>query len=177
MHRSAAQQGDDIVARLLDPQRTLHQRPVVGGHADGAFKTEEVGQVQQEHVQNVAFDPFAAIQHVAQHADRRVDLVEHAHRLLQGVAGAHLVGDRTDAADAGGDVGHFLEVAAAQKGLEEPGRLVDLQLQFLHLTVAHGQVERPFAFHPRQRLHADRPLAAAIALVLLRAAHNGHSLA
>ena len=113
---------------------------MVGGHADGAFKTEEVGQVQQEHVQDVAFDPFAAIQQtLRRRADRRVHLVEHAHRLLQGVAGAHLVGDRTDAADAGGDVGHFLEVAAAQKGLEEPGRLVDLQLQFLHLTVAHGR--------------------------------------
>ena len=177
MHGPAAQQRHDVIAGLLDPQRTLHQRPMVGGHADGAFETEEVGQVQQEHVQDVAFDPLAAIQHVAQHADRRIHLVEHAHRLLQGVAGTHLVGDRADAADAGRDVGNFLEVAAAQKGLEEAGRLVDFQLQLFHLTVAHGQIQRPFPFHPGQRLHADRPLAAVIALVLLRAAHNGHSLA
>ena len=110
-------------------------RPVVGGHADGDFKAEEVGQVQQEHVQHVALDPLAAIQHVAQHADRRIDLVEHAHGLLQGVAGAHLIGDRTDAADAGRDVGHFLKVSAAEECLEKPRRLVNLQLQLFHLAV------------------------------------------
>ena len=68
-----------------------------------------------------------------------IDLLEHAQGLFQGVAGAHLVGHRTDAADAGGDVGDFLEVAAAQEGLEEPRRLVDLQ---------------PHRFHARRRASA-----------------------
>ena len=78
-------------------------------------------------MQHVALDPLAAVQQVAQRADGGVDLVEDAQGLFQGVAGAHLVGDRADAADAGGDVRHFAEVAAAQEGLEEPRRLVDLQ--------------------------------------------------
>ena len=31
------------------------------GHGDGAFETQEIGQVEHEHVQHVAFDPLTAV--------------------------------------------------------------------------------------------------------------------
>ena len=87
---------------------------------------------------------------------------------------AHLIGHRADAADAGGDVGHFLETPAAQKGLVKPGRLVDFKLQILHDAVAHGDIQRAFAFHAGQGFYADRSRAGFT--TFFRVAHNIHSL-
>ena len=50
--------------------------------------------------------------------------------------GAHLVSDRTDAANPGGDVGGFSVVAPAKKSFEEPGGLIDPELGVHHLPLA-----------------------------------------
>ncbi len=73
-------------------------------------------------MQHVAFNPLAAIEEVAQGANLRVDLLEHAEGPFEGVAGAHLVGDRADAADPCREVGDFLEVASARGRLRRTGR-------------------------------------------------------
>ena len=131
MDLPAAEQAHDLVAGLLQPQAALHLVGVVLGHADGVFVAEKVGRVQQINVQRVALDPFAAVDQPAQVADGAADF--DAAGVLHGMAGAHLIGDRTDAADAGGDVGRLMEFAAPQKRLEEARRLEDLQLDVRHL--------------------------------------------
>ena len=105
------------------PRRTAS--PMVARHRDGVRVAEEVGRVQQVDVQRVALDPLAAVEEAPQRAELSVD--DHAERVLDRVHGAHLVGDRTDAADPRGDVGRFAEGAAAQERLEEARRLEDRQ--------------------------------------------------
>ena len=99
-------------------------------------------------VQGVALDPFTAIQQPPQ----RADLGRHlkAERLLQRMAGAHLVGDRADAADAGGDVGNFTDLPAAQEALEEPRRLVDVELDVVDNLALQADVQAAFPFDARQ---------------------------
>ena len=65
-------------------------------------------------------------------------------------ARAHLVGDRADAADAGGDVRRLGVRAAAQERLEEAGRLVDIEPRFFDLVAAGPDVQGAFALHPGQ---------------------------
>ena len=77
-------------------------------------------------------------------------------RVLDRVDRAHLVGDRTDAADARGDVRGFLERAAAEEGLEEAGGLEYLQTNLLHPVAFDPDVERALAFDPRQVVDLDR---------------------
>ena len=40
---------------------------------------------------------------------------------------AHLIGDRTDAANSGGDIGHIFQCASRKQRLEQPRRFVDFQ--------------------------------------------------
>ena len=98
---------------------------VVGRHLDRVGVAQEVGGVEHIDVQGVALDPLAAVEQAAQGAELPVDL--DAVGVLHGVDGAHLVGDRADAADAGGDIGGLGEVPAAQERLEEARRLEDLE--------------------------------------------------
>ena len=65
-------------------------------------------------------------------------------------ARAHLVGDRADAADAGGDVRRLGVRAAAQERLEEAGRLVDIEPCLFHFVAAGPDVQGAFALHPGQ---------------------------
>ena len=124
-------------------------------HLHRAVVAEEIRRVQHVHVQHVAFDPLAAIQQPAQRADLRRD--GDAERVLHRVHRAHLVGDRADAADAGGDVRHFHAGTAAQEGLEEPRRFEDAQLGVAQLAVLDHQAQRALAFDPRQHIDLDRP--------------------
>jgi len=75
--------------------------------------------VQHDHVQHVALDPLAAVQEPAQLAQLPVGV--QAPGVLDGVARAHLVRDRADAADPGGDFRRLGVPAAAQERLEEAG--------------------------------------------------------
>jgi len=104
--------------------------------------------VQQVDVQGVAFDPFAAVEQPAQRMDFGSDL--DAKRLLERVAGAHLVGDRADAADAGGDVGDFTDLPPAEEAFKEARRLVDVELDVLDVVAVHADVEPAFPFDAGQ---------------------------
>jgi hypothetical protein len=145
---------EDRVAGLLQLQPLAHHIGVVLGHVDRALVAEEVRRVQHIDVQRVAFDPFAAIEqptqfaHLRRHADTE--------RILHRVHSAHLVGDRTDAADARGDVGRFHEGTAAQECLEEARRFEDAQLHVAHSAVLEGDLDAPLAFHTRQVVDVDR---------------------
>jgi hypothetical protein len=79
--------------------------------------------------------------------------------LLNGVAGAHLIGHRTDAADTRDDIGHLVEVAPFQHLFEQARRLEDAQLQINDCSIANRQVERPFTFDTGQQWHVDGHLA------------------
>ena len=68
---------------------------------------------------------------------------------------AHLVRDRTDAADARRDVGHLREVPAAQEGLEQPRRLEDLQLHILDPVALQLDLQAAFALHAGQEVDLD----------------------
>ena len=99
MDRATAQQGDDIVADLLDAQGPLDEIAMGLGHGDRTFKAQKIRQVQHEHMQDVALNPLAAIEQISQRVDDRIDLLIDAQRLFQSVAGSHLVRDGTNAAD------------------------------------------------------------------------------
>ena len=53
--------------------------------------------------------------------------------------------------------GRLGEGAAAQEGLEEAWRLVDLELDVLDLAVPDPHLHRALALDPGERLGADRP--------------------
>ncbi len=160
--RSTADQLDELVADLLQIEAALHDLAVSCGQLDGAVVPEEVGSVQQIDVQRVALDPFPAVQQPAQVGERAID--GDAARRLDRIARAHLVRDRADSADAGGDVGRFGVGPAAKEGLEEPWRLVDPKLDQLQPAVADHDVHRAFALHTgecgdRERAVAVGPLS------------------
>ncbi len=77
-------------------------------------------------MQAVAFDPFPAVEQAAQFPPGA------GHRKSQGrlnrMDGAHLVGHRADAADAGREVRGLGAPAPPQEGLEKAGRFEDLKL-------------------------------------------------
>ncbi len=99
-------------------------------------------------MQRVALDPLPAVQQPAQVGDRLGD--GDAAGGLDRRARAHLVGDRADAADAGGDVRRLGVRAAAQERLEETGRLVDIEPRLFDLVTAGPDVQGTLALHPGQ---------------------------
>ena len=99
----AAEHVEDVVADLLEPEAPLDDVAMVLRKLDGALVTEKVRRVEKIDVQRMAFDPLAAVQETAQRTHLRVD--RHAARILDRLAGAHLVRDRADSANARGDVG------------------------------------------------------------------------
>jgi hypothetical protein len=140
------------VAGLLHQQPALDDLAMVGGHREPALVAEEVGRVQEVHVQRVTLEPLAAVEQPPEVADRALvdgdpaGVLHCAHR-------AGLVGDGTDPAYSGGDVGRLGERAAAQEGLEEARRLVDPQLHVGDLIAVDAHVHGPLALHPGQ--HVD----------------------
>jgi hypothetical protein len=154
MDLAAAHDRHHLVARLFQRQPVRDELGVVAGHRRRALVAEEVGCVQEEDVQRMALDPLAAVEQPPQRADALVD--GDAERVLHRVAGAHLVRDRADAADAGGDVGRLQVGAPAQEGLEEPRRLVDSQLDLLHCAVADDDAHRPLSLDAREEVGRDR---------------------
>ena len=147
MDRATAEQGQQFVASLFEREPTLHGVGVVAGHRDAVGIAEKVGGVQHHDVQRVALDPLAAIEEPAQDAGRRVD--HDPQRVLDGVHAAHLVGDRTDPADPRDDVEHLAEPASAQQRLEKSRRLENAEADTFDLAVANSQIQRAFAFDPR----------------------------
>ena len=97
---------------------------MVTRHRDGIGIAEEIRRVQHVDVKCVALNPFSAVEQPSQQPHGRVD--SDTESTLDGVDRAHLIGDRTNSADAGHNVGEFGEVPAPEKGLEETGWFVDL---------------------------------------------------
>ena len=153
MGRASADHLEDRVAKLLELQRRLDDLGIVLGQLQRVLEPQEVGGVQHGRVQDVALDPFTAVNQPAQVADRPCDL--DAQRLFHGVAGAHLIGDRADAADAGRDVGGIAVDPALQEGLEETRRLEDAEADVLDLVVLDADMQRALAFDAGQRIDLD----------------------
>jgi hypothetical protein len=157
--RPPAEERDDGVARLLDPQALLDHVLVVFGHLDRTRVAEEIRRVQEEQMEPVALDPLAAVEQSAQAADGRAR--DEAEGALNRAHGAHLVGDRADAADPRDDVGDLPDPAAAQEGLEEPRRLEDRQARLLDHAAPCAQVERALPLHAGKHVDLVDPLLSA----------------
>ena len=146
--RSPAQRLDDLVADLLGPQGGFHDRPMVGHHGDAALIAQEVGQVEQVDVERVALDPLAAVEQPAERARHRIDA--HPEQVLERVDRAHLVGHRTDAADARHHVDDLVGRAANDERLEVARGLEDPQARLHNLAVPDPQAQGAFALDARQ---------------------------
>ena len=94
-------------------------------HPNRILVPEEVRCVQHGDVERVALDPLAAVEESSEIAQGAVD--PDAQGVLDRMHRAHLVGDRTDAADACGDVRGLLGRTAAEERLEEARRLEYLE--------------------------------------------------
>ena len=154
MDLAPADERHHVVARALEREPALDRGRRVAGELDGARVAEEVGRVEHVHVERVALDPLAAVEEAAQDADRLRDL--DAAEVLDRVHGARLVGDRADAADAGGDVGRLEERAAAEQRLEEARRLEDPQLDVLDAAVLEHDGHRALALDSGEVVGPDR---------------------
>ena len=153
MDRTAPDDLHDPVAGLLEVQHLGHQLRVLAGDRDPRVDAEEVGRVEERHVQDVALDPLAAVEQASQVADRSVD--GDAGEAFDRVGGAHLVGDGADPADPRGDVDGFVVRPATQERLEHARRLVDLEPDVLDHAVANDDVHRAFALDAGERRHVQ----------------------
>src|SRR5579862_8160078 len=150
----SAHERHHLVAGLLQGEPTLDGSGRVARELDGARIAEEVGRVEHVDVQGMALDPLAAIEKATQHSDRLGDL--DAAEALERVEGARLVGDRADAADAGGDVRRLAKRPPAQQRLEEARRLEDLELDVLDAAVPEPDGHRALALDAGEVVGADR---------------------
>ena len=71
-----------------------------------------------------------------------------------------MVGHRTDPADPGDEVGHLVDGTADEELLEEPGGLVDVELDDLDALFTDANAKRPLPLDPGQRLHRERSRSA-----------------
>jgi hypothetical protein len=129
VHRTPAEQADQVVAQPLQAQAAADGLRVPRSHRNAALETEEVRQGQQVDVQGMALQPLSAV-HQPPHPNHPGRGL-HPEGLLQGLHGSHLVRHRADAADAGHDIQHLLMPAALQELLEVARRLEDAQPQGL----------------------------------------------
>ena len=146
---------EDLVAGLLQAQPALHRGAVLFRQGHHALAAEEVGGGEHVDVQGMALDPFPAVVEPPQGPYRRID--RNLEKALEGVDGAHLIRDRTDSADPGGDVRGLAGVPAAQERLEEARRLEDLEAQVDDLAAVDGEVQRSLALDARQIVDPDGP--------------------
>ena len=158
----------DAVAHLLQREAPLEGRPVQLCHLHRVLAAEEIGGMEHVDVQRVTLHPFTAVEEATQVGDAAPDTDPQG--ILHRGAGAHLVRHRADAADAGGEVRCLGRTTSPQKGLEEPGRLEDLQLHVLHTPVTHLDAQRALALNARQSFDRDRAPA------LIRRCHGAASV-
>ena len=100
-------------------------------------------------------DPLPAVQQPAQLHELRID--RHAADIFDRVAGTDLIGDGTDPTHPRGEVRRLGVGPAAQEGLEEPWRFVDVQLHTLDVAVGQRDMQRAFTFDAGER--SDRQCA------------------
>ena len=87
----------------------------------------------------MAFYPFTAVDEPPQGAQRPT--YNDSERVLYGMAGTHLISDRTYAADTCGDVWHLAVVASTQQGFKEARRLEDLEFDIDHPAFSDPYVQ------------------------------------
>ena len=153
MDLAPTKEGHDLIADFFHLQAAFNDAAVIFGHRDGAIVAEKIGCVEHIDVQDVAFDPFAAVQESAKLADRRGDL--DAQRLFHRVASAHLIGDGADPADPRRNIGGFAKVATAQEAFKEARWFKYPQLGLNDALSLCFEVERAFAFDTRKNIHFD----------------------
>ena len=93
-----------------------------------------------------------------------------AQGLFKRMAGTHLVGDRADAADAGGDVRDLPEIAATQKASKKRGGSKISRCAVGHLVLVDGQAQHALALNAGQRVDSDRSRVR----LFCRFAHSDH---
>src|SRR5262245_654899 len=155
MNLAPAEQRHDFIARLLQPQPAFDDGAMIFRHLESVLIAEKVRRVEQEDVQRVAFDPFAAVDKAPQRSQLPVHL--DAESALHRVNGAHLVSDGADAADARRDVWRLAVMSPAQKGFKEARRLEDLQANVLDLAAFDLDVLGALAFDAGEVINFDRP--------------------
>jgi len=136
----------DFVADFLEFQCVLDDGLMIPGHSDRIFVPEKIGSVQKINMEGMAFDPFTAIEETPEFAQLAID--RNSADTFHCMNGAHLVGNRADAANAGGNIGCLKKLPAAQEALKEAGRFKYFQLNVGDLPLMDLHIERPFAFNP-----------------------------
>src|SRR5215472_13578331 len=154
MDRPAAKQFHDRRSGAAQGKAAFDHVPMVCRHLDGARVPEEVRRVQHVDVQRMAAYPLPAVQQPAQARDLAVH--PRPACVLDGLAGACLVGDRADAAHPRGDVRRFGVGAAAQERLEKARWLVDVEPYLVHLAAADPDMHGAFALDPGERAGGER---------------------
>ena len=154
VYRPPANELHQLVTGLLQRQPSLDRPGMIARHAHDVGIAEEVRSVQQVDVQSVTVDPFTAIQQPPKRNEIVIDL--DATGVFDRIAGTDLVGDWADSADPRGQVRRLGVRTPAQKRLEKPWRLIDVELDTLELSLLQRDVQRAFTFHPRQRADTQR---------------------
>ena len=154
MNFAPSEHAHELVACLLQEQCAAHHIAVFVRHPDCIGEAQKIRRVQHRHVQRMTFDPFTAINQPPQRAQLSAD--RDAERILDRMHGAHLIGDRTDAANARDDVRCFSVAAPAQQRFEEARRLENVELRRGDAAVADLEIERPFALDSREQVDANR---------------------
>ena len=103
--RSAAEDIEDVVADLLELEPALDEIAMVPSQVDRALVSEEIRRMKEIDVEDVALDPFAAVEQPAQSPHRVIDT--NPADALDRLAGAHLICHRTDPANPRGDIGQL----------------------------------------------------------------------
>src|SRR5262245_24611039 len=104
-------------------------------------------------MENMALDPFAAIDQPAQGAEWSFDV--NTASVLHRMTRAHLVGDRADTADARGDIWRLRKFSTAQERFEKTRRLENLQFHIDHLAAPDGDKHGALALNPGEVVNCD----------------------
>ena len=102
----------------------------------------------------MALDPLAAIEQAAQFAQLSVNA--NTADILHRVRGAHHVRDRTNAADARGDIDGFGEMSAAQQRFEKTRRFENSQFDAADIFAIERDMQRGFALDAGDVIDVDR---------------------
>ena len=154
MDFSTAEHPYQLIAGLFQGQAVANGVRMAARHRNPVGKAKEARRMQHHHVQGMTLDPFAAIDQSTQGPQLPID--PDAEGVFDRVDGAHLVGDRANAADTRDEIRRFRVAAAAQQRLEETWRLKDPQLRRSDAAVADLQVERALALDAGEIIDPDR---------------------
>ncbi len=153
VHVPSGQTRAGVVGRLLHPQRA-QDHVLVGLHErEHAPDPEVVGSGEEVGVQHVALDELRVKHELAQEHGLlgRRDL----ERGLGGAQAGRRVPHRADAADAAGDLGQFVPAPSVEHGLEEAGRLDDVEGGPLQNAVLDVDAEVSVPFDAGQVLEIE----------------------